>query len=211
MDIYNAHVNADLEEPIYMQQPPEYIEQSDQHILKLKKAMYRLKQSGQVWHKCLSSAMDKISFTKSKSGGAVFYRHDGKGFVIIAMAIDNLTITVINDTIVCKIKADLMKIFKVKDLGELHWLLNLKIEQNRTSKLITFSQEAYIDEILSQFNLQDSKTHITPIDPNVQLSKDQFSSTDKEKVAMSKIPYREAIGLLMWAVRGTIQNHLDPL
>ena len=128
MDVYNAYVNADLEEPIYMQQSPGYIEQHDQHALKMKKAMYRLKQSGQAWYKCLSAAMNKIGFTKSKPGAAVFYRHYGKGFAIIAIAVDDLIITVINDEIVCKIKADLMKIFKMKDLGKLHWLLNLKIE-----------------------------------------------------------------------------------
>ena len=37
MDIYNTYVNADLEELIYVQQPPGYIQQSDQHVLKLKK------------------------------------------------------------------------------------------------------------------------------------------------------------------------------
>ena len=119
------------------------------------------------------------------------------------MAVDDLTITAINDNIICEIKADLMKIFKMRDLGELHWLLNLKIELDRTSKSISFSQEAYIDKILTWFNLQDSKTHITPIDPNIYLSKDQCSSTDEEKVAMSKIPYREEIGSLMWAAVAT--------
>ena len=93
--------------------------------------------------------MNKIGFTKAKSDAAVFYRHNVKGFVIIAVAVDDLMITVINDDIICKIKADLMKIFKMKDLGELHWLLNLKIEWNRTSKSISFSQEAYIDKMMS--------------------------------------------------------------
>ena len=45
MDIYNAYVNANLDEPLYIGQPPGYIVQSDQHVLKLKKAMYGLKQS----------------------------------------------------------------------------------------------------------------------------------------------------------------------
>ena len=143
MDIYNAYVNADLEEPIYMWQPQRYIQESDQHVLKLNKAMYGLKQSGWAWYKCLSAAMDKISFTKSKYDGVVFYRHAGKGFAIIAVAVDDLTITTINDIIIREIKVDLMKIFKMKDLGKLHWLLNLKIEHNRTQKLISFSQEAY--------------------------------------------------------------------
>ena len=147
--------------------------------------------------------MTKIGFTKSESDAPVFYRHNVKGFAIIAVAIENLTIIVINNDIIHEIKADLMKTFKMKDLGELHWLLKLKIELDRTSKSISFSQEAYIDKILTWFNLQDLKTHITPIDPNICLSKDQCSSIDNEKVAMSKIPYREAIGSLMWAAVAT--------
>ena len=130
-----------------MWQPQGYIQVSDQHVLKLNKAMYGLKQSGRAWYKCLSTAMDKIGFSKSKSDGAVFYRH-GKGFAIIAVAVDDLTITAKNDNIIQEIKADLMKIFKIKDLGKLHWLLNLKIEHNRTEKSISFSQEPYIDKIL---------------------------------------------------------------
>ena len=197
MDVYNAYVNADLEEAIYMRQPPEYIKKGNQYILKLKKAMYRLKRLGWAWYKCLSSAMNKISFTKSKSDAAVFYRHGEKGFVIIVVAVDDLTITAINDNIICEIKADLMKSFKMKDLGKLHWLLNLKIKWDRTYKSISFTQEAYIDKILSQVNLEDSKTHATPIDLNTQLPKDQCSSTNNEKIAMLKIPYREVIGSLM--------------
>ena len=64
--------------------------------------------------------MNKIGFTKSKSDAVVFYRHNGKGFAIIAIAVDDLTMTASNDDIIRKIKADLMKIFKMKDLGELH-------------------------------------------------------------------------------------------
>ena len=101
--------------------------------------MYSLKQSGRAWYRCLSAVMNKIGFTKSKFDAAVIYRHNVKGFAIIAMAIDDMTITVINNDIIHEIKADLMKIFKMKNLGKLHWLLNLKIEQDRTSKSISFS------------------------------------------------------------------------
>ena len=124
MHVYNAYVNADLDEPIYMRQPQGYTQVSDQHVLK--PAMYGLKQSGRAWYKCLSTAMDKIGFSKSKSDaksksdGAIFYRHAGKGFAIIAVAVDDLTITSKNDDIIQEIKADLMKIFKMKDLGKLH-------------------------------------------------------------------------------------------
>ena len=72
--------------------------------------MYGLKQSGRAQYKCLSAAMNKIGFIKFKSDAAVFYRHNGKGFAIIVVTVDDLMITAINDNIICEIKADLMKI-----------------------------------------------------------------------------------------------------
>ena len=91
----------------------------------------------------------------------------------------------------------------MKDLRELHWLLNLKIERDRRSRSISFSQEAYIDKILDRSNIQDTKMHITPLDPNMKLSKDQCPESHEDKVAMSKIPHREAIGSLMWEAVAT--------
>ena len=50
MGVNYAYVNADLEESIYMKQPQGYIDQSDQNVLKLKKVMYRLKQTRCAWY-----------------------------------------------------------------------------------------------------------------------------------------------------------------
>ena len=72
--------------------------------------------------------MNQIGFKKSRSNTAVSYRHGGKIFAIIAVIMDDLTITMINDNIIHEMKEYLMKIFKMKDLGKLYWLLNLKIK-----------------------------------------------------------------------------------
>ena len=91
----------------------------------------------------------------------------------------------------------------MKDLGEIHWLLNLKIDRDKISGTINISQEAYIDNILARFNLQDAKSYSSPLDPNVKLSKDQCPIIDKEKKTMEKVPYRQAIRSLMWAAVAT--------
>ena len=90
MDVNNAYTNATLEEPIYMKQPQGYIQKGDDYVLKLKKAMYELKQSSRAWYKCLSSALTKLGFQKPNSDTAVFYRHGEKGFAIIAVTILHL-------------------------------------------------------------------------------------------------------------------------
>jgi Reverse transcriptase (RNA-dependent DNA polymerase) len=91
--------------------------------------------------------------------------------------VDDLTITAESRTIVDGIKCDLNKVFKMKDLGEIHWLLNLKIEHNWNAKTIVISQAAYIDHIINRVNLQDAKSCVTPLDPNLKLSKDQCHET----------------------------------
>ena len=78
----------------------------------------------------------------------------------------------------------------MKDLGKIHWLLNLKIDRNWHSKIIPISQTAYIERIIKQFNLQDAKTHATPLDPNIKLMKDQCPQNEHEKHAMAEVPYR---------------------
>jgi hypothetical protein len=106
-------------------------------------------------------------------------------------------ITATNNKLLEITKNDIKGQFNMKDLGELYWLLNIKIKQDKNAKTISLSQEAYIDKILKHFNLQDAKTVQMPIDPNMKLTKDQSSKTNEEKDRMKKVPYCQAVGSLM--------------
>jgi Reverse transcriptase (RNA-dependent DNA polymerase) len=203
MDVDSAYLNAELPDTIYMKQPRGYEKGDKDHVLLLKRALYGLKQSGREWHKRLSNELFKLGFIKSISDAAVFYRRGSRGNVIIATAVDDLTITAESQAIVDGIKCDLNKVFKMKDLGEIHWLLNLKIERDWDTKTIAISQAAYIDCIIDRFNLQDAKSCATPLDPNLKLSKDKCPETERGKEAMAKIPYRQVIASLMWAAVAT--------
>jgi hypothetical protein len=146
MDVDSAYLNTYLDEPIYLKQPPGYSKGND--MLLLKKALYSLKQSGRQWHKCLSDALYRIGFTRSNSNPAVFYNQSQNNLAIIATAVDDLTITASNDELLNKTKNNIKTEFNMKDIGELYWLLNIKIKRDRKNKTISLSQEAYIDKIL---------------------------------------------------------------
>ena len=203
MDVDTAYLNANLQEPIYMCQLPGYNEGTQDSVLLLKKGLYGLKQLGREWYKCLCRVLAITGFKKSSSDAAVFCRHIRGNYTIIAAAIDDLTITAPTDAILFGVKEDLIKAFRMKDLGEIHWLLNLKIERDREKRTLSFSQQAYIERILERFNLQDAKTYATPLDPNVKLTKDQCPTTNEEKERMKKVPYRQAISSLMWTAVAT--------
>ena len=133
----------------------------------------------------------------------MFCRHITGNYAIIAAAVDDLTITAPTEAILFGVKEDLIKVFRMKGLGKIHWLLNLMIERDREKQTLSFSQEAYIQKILERFNLQDAKTYASPLDPNIKLTKDHSPTSETEKENMKKIPYRQAIGSLMWTAVAT--------
>ena len=65
------------------------------------------------------------------------------------------------------------------------------------------SQHAYIEAIITRFNFNDLKPLATPIDPAIPLSKTQNPSKLEDIAKMKNIPYREAVGSLMYAALGT--------
>jgi hypothetical protein len=69
------------------------------------------------------------------------------------------------------IKSSLKKSFLMKDLGDAAYILNIKIYRDRSKTLIGLSQDSYIDNILNQFNIQDSKKGFLPMSHGITLSK----------------------------------------
>ena len=63
------------------------------------------------------------------------------------------------------------------DLGEIHWLLGFEIKHDHGAQTISLSQRAYIDTILSWFNLETANSLSTPADPNAHLMMIQSPST----------------------------------
>ena len=64
-DVENAFLHGDLEEEIYMDIPPGYIEMFGKTVCKLQHIMYGLKQSLRAWFRCLSLAMRKQGFNRA--------------------------------------------------------------------------------------------------------------------------------------------------
>ena len=52
--------------------------------------------------------------------------------------------------------------FQMKDLGEVSYILGIQIIRDRKKKHLAFSQASYIDKMLAQFTMQDSKKGLLP-------------------------------------------------
>ncbi|KIM63280.1 hypothetical protein SCLCIDRAFT_46055, partial [Scleroderma citrinum Foug A] len=65
------------------------------------------------------------------------------------------------------------------------------------ARTIVLSQTTYIDAILTKYNFSDLKPLSIPMDPNIQLSRNQAPSSPTEAARMKHIPYRAGVSSLM--------------
>jgi hypothetical protein len=93
--------------------------------------------------------------------------------------------------------------FKISDLGELTWLLGLKVERNHSAHTIALLQQAYVTTILECFHLQDAKPASIPMNVGAILSSEQSPSTHEETADMQDIPYQCRVSSLMYAATCT--------
>jgi histone deacetylase 1/2 len=90
IDIQNAFVQSDLQEQIYMQQPPGY-EDGTSQVLQLNKSLYGLKQAPRVWQQTLTTYLFELGCVQSQSDGALFtFRDDGGSPVYFLLYVDDI-------------------------------------------------------------------------------------------------------------------------
>ena len=129
-DFHSAFLNnqLDADEDIYMEQPPHHTAADpDRYIVKLHKSIYSLKQAGRRWYDSLSHSLADIGLQKSEADPAIFYVHIGSEVVILAIHVDDCTITGSSVTLQNNFKARIAARFKLTDLGPILWLLGFAI------------------------------------------------------------------------------------
>ena len=91
----------------------------------------------------------------------------------------------------------------MQDMGPMEFLLGTEVAQNLEAKTIKLSQHWYTEDMLKKFDVWDIKSKPTHMQPNSLLTKSQRPTSDEESNAMQSIPYREAVGSLLWLANGT--------
>ena len=75
MDVKSAFLNGDLQEEVYVVQPPGFIITGKEHkVLRLHKALYGLRQAPRAWNAKLYATLEALGFTHSDSEHTVYAR-----------------------------------------------------------------------------------------------------------------------------------------
>ncbi|GKA95887.1 retrotransposon protein, putative, ty1-copia subclass [Tanacetum coccineum] len=167
LDVKTAFLHGNLEEVIYMRQPPGY-EQGNKVCL-LKKSFYGLKQSPRQWYRRFDEYMLSNEFKRSSYNNCVYYRSYAPGeYIYLLLYVYDMLIACKSKVEIGSTKSLLKKKFDMKELGEAK-----KILENRKSVKMSLGGHF-------KLSLKDG-----PI-------------RDYDVKRMSKVPYANAVGSLMY-------------
>nr|GEY69689.1 integrase core domain, putative [Tanacetum cinerariifolium] len=89
------------------------------------------------------------------------------------------------------------------NLREASYILGIKIIRDRSKQLIALSQNAYLEETLKKFRMENSKKGYTPMIEKPDYRKSQGTQTPSEVQRMQRVLYASAIASFMYAIRCT--------
>lgn len=168
MDVYNAFLQGDLVEDVYMTLPQGFGSQGETKVCRLLKSIYGLKQASRKWNLKLTTALTNSGYVQSKLDYSLFTKRHNGDIVVILVYVDDLLITGSNVTLIKEAKNVLNQNFKMKDLGELRFFLG--IEFARSDEGILMNQRRYALELISECGSGGAKPVTTPLVQNQKLT-----------------------------------------
>ena len=139
-------------------------------------------------------------YTRSEYDHCLYFKKLNDVFIILVLYVDDMLIVSKSMGEISKLKAQMARAFDMKDLGVAKQILGIEIQRDRRNGKLSFSQEKYVEKILERFGMNKVKPVNVPLASHFKLSSGLCPSSDEEKDYMSRVPYANAVGCLMYAM-----------
>jgi hypothetical protein len=171
MDVKSAFLNGELQEEVYVQQPPGFVDSKYKHkVLRLWKALYGLCQAPRAWNQKLDASLLGLGFKRCVDEHGMYTHGSGTGRLIVGVYVDDLIITGGDAAAVNNFKGQMMNTFRMSDLGLLSYYLGLEVSQGPAG--ITLRQTAYAAKILEKASMTGCNPSATPMELKLKLLKE---------------------------------------
>ncbi|KAH9670812.1 Integrase catalytic domain-containing protein [Citrus sinensis] len=203
LDVKTAFLHADLEEEIYMIQPCGFrVTGKENHVCRLIKSLYGLKQSPRQWYKRFDQFIQGQKFTRSEHDHCVYFRRLTDGaFIYLLLYVDDMLIASKNRDEIERLKKQLASEFEIKDLGDAQRILGMKIRRDKKNGSVWLTQKSYLKKVLERFGMDDkTKPVCTPLAPHFKLSSSSCPRSQEERDYMARVPYASVVGSLMYVM-----------
>ncbi|GJV45358.1 retrotransposon protein, putative, ty1-copia subclass [Tanacetum coccineum] len=213
IDVKTAFLNGHLSEEIYMEKPEGFVDPKyPNHVCKLKRFIYGLKQASRQWNKRFDDEIKKFGFTQNRDEPCVYLKDSESYIAILILYVDDILLMGSNISMLQDVKSYLGKCFAMKDLGDAAYILGIKIYRDRSKRLIGLCQSAYIEKILKKYSMENSKRGTIPMQEKLTLSKSQgvCKNVIQPTMAIFSTSLSYGVGLYHW-LSGIILKELNCL
>jgi len=131
LDVKNAFLHGHLDETMYCQQPPGFVDPSRPDcICLLQKSLYGLKQAPRAWYQRFATYIRHLGFAPSVSDTSLFVYKDGASTSYLLLYVDDIVLTTSSTDLLLSIIGRLHAEFAMTDLGDLHHFLGISVTRN---------------------------------------------------------------------------------
>lgn len=198
LDITAAFLTADLDEPVYVQLPPNILppdSQGNPPIWRLRKALYGLSRAPKAFYTQLAEYLLTHHYRRSIHDPCLFYRHypDGR-HIYLCMHVDDIAIAATDQTLIQEFVHTIKTRYDVTESDNLETFLGIQIA--RSGQHLYLSQPGLLEKMATEANITKTTTLPKSPMPTTFNDDDQDNSppTDKTKFA-------SLLGMLLFVLR----------
>lgn len=191
LDIKTAFLNGELEEDVWIEQPPGYSNGDSSTACHLHKSLYGLKQAPRAWHTKLKAELEAQNYISSEADPALFIKQGGEPVYLLTY-VDDILIIAHHLNSVKEAKTKILSAFEARDMGEATCFLGMDIHRNRNNRTISLAQSRLITDLLKKHDMKECKTQSVPLNTATKLTK------TGEALDTDAHGYSQLIGSLMY-------------
>ena len=111
-----------------------------------------------------------MGFKQTSSGPCLYVHSDLEGEIfVVAVYVDDIILGGRSTAKLNAVKKELSEKFRMKDLGPIHHFLGINIIQDQLAGVTWIGQPSYIEKTLQRFDMHNSKSVSSPVNPDVKL------------------------------------------
>ncbi|KAL0280832.1 UNVERIFIED_CONTAM: hypothetical protein PYX00_002008 [Menopon gallinae] len=204
LDVVSAYTQGFLSDEVYMEQPEAFVDKKNKdHVCKLVRPLYGLKQSGREWYKRINDYLVNKGGMNAEGDPCIYVFGTNENRVILLIYVDDILLASKSLEEMNEIKELLKREFEITDLGPINTILGINIKRDSDTGNMTLTQRNYIEELIKKFGMENAKEIGTPMELNVKVSKEMSPKDENEREEMKHKPYRELIGCLVYLSKAT--------
>ena len=143
LDLKSALLYWFIQKEVYVENPPRFGSNTfPQHVFKLSKALYELKQAPWACYERLRSFLLKNGFERGKVDTTLFCKNNDSQFVLVQIYVESIIFGATNEPLCEDFSKLIQAEFEMSMMRELKFFLGLQIKQ--TSNGIYIHQTRYV-------------------------------------------------------------------